>query len=156
MSNETGDNAQNPESPQATPAQEASSAQATTGPTRIEIPEGMSREELKSLYDGAVEVIKEHSILKGRITQIGRDVVVVDISYKSEGIIPTEEFGSSLDEYKVGDEIKVYLEKKEDSDGLVALSKTKADRQLRWEETMQRCKEGEKVTGRIVRKVRGG
>jgi len=126
------------------------------GRTRIEVPTEMSREAMKSLYDGAVNVIKENALLKGRIAQIGRDFVMVDIGYKSEGTIPVEEFGPSLDEYKVGDEIDVFLEKAEDSDGLVALSKVKADRQRRWEETMERCHEGDKVTGRIVRKVRGG
>jgi small subunit ribosomal protein S1 len=156
MSNETGDIAQNPEPPQAPPAEAAPSGQPASGPTRIEIPETISREELKALYDGTFKEISENSILRGRISHIGRDMVIVDIGYKSEGVIPVEEFGASLDQYKPGDEINVYLEKKEDSDGLIALSKIKADRQLRWEETMRRCKEGEKVTGRIVRKVRGG
>ncbi len=156
MSNGTGDNAHNPEPAKEPPVAEAPSAPADAGPTRIEVPTEMSREELSSLYDSAVGKIKENALLKGRIVQIGRDFVMVDIGYKSEGSIPVEEFGPSLDECKVGDEIDVYLEKKEDSDGLVVLSKMKADRQIRWEETMRRCKEGEKVTGRIVRKVRGG
>ena len=152
MSNEAGDatdeavgkaaedaaeNAQQPEPPQVetapgapdtaeqTPTKDgvAEAGALETGRTRIEVPTEMSREAMKSLYDGAVSVIKENSLLKGRITQIGRDFVMVDIGYKSEGTIPVEEFRPSLDDYKVGDEIDVFLEKKEDSEGLVALSK---------------------------------
>jgi small subunit ribosomal protein S1 len=161
MLTESGDNTLNPEPAQDAPtaapsAPPEATAEASPGPTRIEIPAEMSREELKTLYDGSVEPVKENTLLKGRIAQIGRDFVMVDVGYKSEGVIPVEEFGSSLDEYKVGDEIDVFLEKLEDADGLVVLSKVKADRQRRWELTMERCKEGQKVTGRIMRKVRGG
>jgi small subunit ribosomal protein S1 len=163
MSNETGENAQNPQPNQTSqtaapeaPAPQEQAATPDTGPTRIEVPSEMSREELSSLYDEAVSKVSEGSLLKGRIANIGRDFVMVDIGYKSEGVIPVGEFGSSLDQYKVGDEIDVYLEKLEDADGLVVLSKIKADRQIRWEETMRRCEEGQKVSGRVMRKVRGG
>jgi len=111
---------------------------------------------MQSLYDTAIGEIKEHALLKGQIVSIGRDFVLVDIGYKSEGVIAVEEFGSSLDQFNPGDEMDVYLEKKEDADGLVVLSKIKADRQRRWEQTMARCHEGDKVSGRVVRKVRGG
>jgi len=156
MSSATGENTHAPEPAQAAPEAEAPSDADATGRTRIEVPTDMSREELKSLYDNAIGELKENALLKGRIADIGRDYVKVDIGYKSEGAIPVEEFGASLDQYKVGDEIDVFLEKKEDAEGLVVLSKTKADRQRRWEETMRRCKEGDKVSGRIARKVRGG
>jgi len=171
MSDETGENAQNPQPNQASPtaaaetsapnepvssAPEEPAAAADTGLTRIEIPSEMTREELSSLYDGAVEKIKEGSLLKGRIALIGREHVMIDIGYKSEGVISVGEFGSSIDQYKVGDEIDVFLEKLEDADGLVVLSKIKAERQMRWQETMRRCEEGQKVSGRVMRKVRGG
>ncbi|MBN1918088.1 MAG: 30S ribosomal protein S1 [Verrucomicrobia bacterium] len=155
MSNGTGDNAHN-QQPQPVPQAPAQTQAEDSGPTRIEVPTNMSREELSSLYDGAVAEVKEGRLLKGRIALIGRDAVMVDIGYKSEGIIPADEFGPGLDQVRVGDEIDVLLEKLEDNDGLVALSKIKAERQIRWEETMRRCKEGEKVSGKIVRKVRGG
>lgn len=157
MSNAPGGNAHNTQPVPAAPAKEPAQATAVnSGLTRIEVPTGLSREEMSSLYDGAVEEVKEGRLLKGRIARIGRDVIMVDIGYKSEGIIPAEEFGPSLDQVKVGDVIDVLLEKIEDAEGLVSLSKFKADRQIRWEETMRRCKEGEKVSGKIVRKVRGG
>jgi len=89
-----------------------------------------SQEEIQRLYEQSLKDIKEGEIVKGKVIQVDRDFVVVDIGYKSEGLIPINEF---IDEkqnlnVEVGNEVDVLLERKEDEDGIIVLSKDKADK----------------------------
>ena len=79
------------------------------------------------LYQQSIVDIKEGQIVKGKIIAINPKDVVVDIGYKSEGAIAISEFGDP-ESIKVGDEVDVYLESKEDDNGMVVLSKQKAER----------------------------
>ncbi len=115
----------------------------------------INREELRRLYEESCASIKEGAIVKGRVMKISKEEVYVDIAYKSEGIVLLSEF-SDLPELKPGDEIDVLLESREDADGMVVLSRMKAERQKRWDDTILRSKEGDLIRGKIVRKVRGG
>lgn len=115
----------------------------------------IDREELQRLYEESCAGIQEGSIVKGRILLVSNEEVYVDIGYKSEGVIHISEF-SDLEEVKPGMEIEVLLESKEDPDGMVVLSRVKAEKQKRWDETILRSKEGDVVRGKLVRKVRGG
>jgi small subunit ribosomal protein S1 len=115
----------------------------------------IDREELRRLYEESCARIIEGSVVKGKIVRITTDEVYVDIGYKSEGVVPLSEF-SDRAEIKPGDEIDVLLESKEDPDGMVVLSRIKAEKERRWDETILRSNEGDIVQGKIMRKVRGG
>jgi small subunit ribosomal protein S1 len=115
----------------------------------------MDREELRRLYEESCANIKEGAIVKGRVMKVDKDDVYVDIGYKSEGIVHISEF-EDFDEVTPGQEIDVLLESKEDPDGMVVLSRIKAERQKKWDETILRSKEGDMARGKIMRKVRGG
>jgi len=107
------------------------------------------------LYQESIADIKEGQIVKGRIIGITAKDVLVDIGYKSEGAIPLAEF-SDPDVLKIGDEIDVYLESKEDENGMVVLSKQKAERAVGWEMVIARYGEGDMVDGKVSKKVKGG
>jgi small subunit ribosomal protein S1 len=95
------------------------------------------------------------TILKGIIVELLKDFVVVDVGLKSEGLVPISEF-SDPSEIVINNEIEVYLDSPEDERGQIVLSREKAERQRQWEFIVQNCSEGSIVTGRVVRKVKGG
>lgn len=95
------------------------------------------------------------SIVKGTITGIKGNEVLVDIGCKSEGAVNTNEF-DDIDTVKVGDQIDVLLIELEGDNGMVQLSKRSADDKLRWDAILARYKEGDIVHGVIKQKVRGG
>jgi len=78
------------------------------------------------LYEDSLKDLEEGEIVRGRVLKIDDKEVTVDVGFKSEGVIPVEEF-PDLEGVKVGDEIEVFLEKTENQDGLVVLSKQRAD-----------------------------
>ncbi|MCA8962051.1 MAG: 30S ribosomal protein S1, partial [Planctomycetes bacterium] len=112
-------------------------------------------EELLSMYDDSMKNLEEGEILRGRILRVDAEEVVVDIGFKSEGVIPLGEF-TDTDAIRVGDEIDVFLEKMENQDGLVVLSKQRADFLKVWDRVREAADRGEVVEGRITRKIKGG
>lgn len=98
---------------------------------------------------------KVGEILTGTIVEIVKDFVVVDVGLKSEGLVPLEEFKNS-EEIVVGGQIEVLLDSHEDDKGQIVLSREKAERQRQWEYIIENCSEGSIVTGRVIRKVKGG
>ncbi|MBU4376284.1 MAG: S1 RNA-binding domain-containing protein, partial [Candidatus Omnitrophica bacterium] len=115
----------------------------------------MSRDEMALLYEATIKDIKEGQIVKGKIIEIRLKDVVVDIGYKSEGILPMSEFPDPS-KLKIGDEIEVFLDSKENENGCIVISKQKADKLQGWERIISTCKEGDIITGRPSRKVKGG
>lgn len=105
--------------------------------------------------EGSVALMNVGQILKGRIIEINKDFVVVDVGLKSEGLIPISEFVDS-DELKLDNTIEVLLDKAEGPDGQIVLSKEKARKQRQWEFIVSNCKEGSIVKGKVMRKVKGG
>jgi small subunit ribosomal protein S1 len=99
---------------------------------------------------------EEGEVVRGRVVHVGSSEVLVDVGYKSEGAIPIEEFHRHGVLPKVGDEIEVYLEAKEDSEGLIVLSKDKADKIKVWDAITQAHEKGSPVEGRVVEVVKGG
>lgn len=95
------------------------------------------------------------TLLKGTIVEITKDHVVVDVGLKSEGLVPIAEF-SDAEEIALGNEIEVLLDRAEDDQGQIVLSREKAERMRQWEHIMQHCEEGSIVRGRVLRKVKGG
>ena len=115
----------------------------------------MTHDDLHKLFDTFCGVLKEQTIVKGTIVKVTSDEVFVDIGYKSEGIIPIDEF-RDISQYTVGETIDVFLETLEDQDGMVVISKQKADRIQNWEKTITCCEEGKTIQGKIYKKVKGG
>jgi small subunit ribosomal protein S1 len=118
-------------------------------------------ENFASLYEASLKdhELKEGEIVKGEVIQILPDHVVVDIGYKSEGTIPLDEFGRGEDgkpAVKSGDRVDVLLERCEDDEGLIVLSKEKADKLKVWDEISKACEKNELVEGMIVARVKGG
>jgi len=116
------------------------------------------REDFQTLYEESLKTIEEGQILKGIVVDITPDHVTVDVGYKSEGQIPMEEFlkRDKKVDVKVGDRIDVFLEKKNNEEGLLILSKEKADKVRVWRDISRSCREGEILEGEIVSKVKGG
>ena len=94
-------------------------------------------------------------IVKGTIIEVRPKEVLVDIGYKSEGVIPANEF-DDIKTVKMGDEIDVLIEKLEDKEGMVVLSKEKAEFKKNWEKILQICNEGGTVAGKVKAVVKGG
>lgn len=95
------------------------------------------------------------SILKGRIVEITKDHVVVDVGLKSEGLVPINEF-SDPSTLILDAEVEVLLDQTEDDRGQIVLSREKAERLRQWEFIIEHCVEGSIVKGRVTRKVKGG
>ena len=107
------------------------------------------------LAESSFEKLKENTIIRGLITEIRENEVVVDIQGKSEGIIPSHEF-LDFDDLQIGQEIEVFLEKLEDKEGNPLISFDKAEQRKNWDNILTKCEEGAIVTGRIKSKVKGG
>lgn len=120
-----------------------------------------SSEELKSEntlsedYQGTFNDISENQIISAKVIGISDSDVMVDIGFKSEGLINRSEFDNkNLPE--IGSNIDIFLEKFEDTDGNITLSKYKADFIKRWDELKHFCDSGEPVSGKIIKRVKGG
>src|SRR5678816_1473225 len=95
------------------------------------------------------------SIVKGKIIEVRPKEVLVDIGYKSEGVVSGGEF-EDIKAVKVGDQIDVLIEKLEDREGMVVLSKEKAEFKQNWERILSICNEGGIVNGKVKAVVKGG
>ncbi len=116
-----------------------------------------AEERMEDLFrTGVVAEFEEGEVVRGRVVHVGASEVLVDVGYKSEGAIPIEEFQRAGSLPKVGDEIDVYLEAKEDAEGLIVLSKEKADKIRVWDAISAAYDRGTPVEGRVVEVVKGG
>jgi small subunit ribosomal protein S1 len=109
---------------------------------------------LADLIAGSFRELSEGSIVKGRILEIKPQVILVDIGYKSEGAIPSNEFED--EDIQVGDEVEVLLERLENDEGMVVLSKEKAAHRQNWEKIYHVFKDGGLVKGKVKSVVKGG
>ena len=114
--------------------------------------------DFEKLFDEEMRSFDEHQIVTGKIIEMQKDFITVDIGYKSEGQIPSEEFRdeNGVITVKEGDEVEVYLEATEDSDGVVVLSKIKAEKMRVWEEVGRIYEEDGTVEGIISSRIKGG
>jgi small subunit ribosomal protein S1 len=114
-----------------------------------------------ALFEQSVEggdFAREGEIISGTVVQVDRDSVVVDIGGKSEGVIALREFADATGQalVKAGDKVDVYIESRENDDGLVTLSKEKADKMKVWDEISNACEADELIEGTISQRVKGG
>ena len=121
--------------------------------------ESFSDPEIAQLLERSFANVEEGRIVKGTIVQIHDSDALIDIGYKSEGTVPLREFKNANGEpieVNVGDVVDVFLEKTEDEDGLVVLSKEKADRIQIWEDITKAYEEGRVVEGKVCERIKGG
>jgi small subunit ribosomal protein S1 len=112
-------------------------------------------DQLLKMYETTLHDIQEGEIIKGKVMGVTKEDVIVDVGFKSEGLIPIAEFTEPLN-IKVGDQIEVFLEAIEDQDGQLVLSKQKADFMLVWDRVKDAHDKGELIEGKIMRRIKGG
>jgi small subunit ribosomal protein S1 len=110
---------------------------------------------LVKMYEGTLSAISEKEIIKGRVLSKDDKYVIVDIGFKSEGIVPLNEFRNA-DTVKAGDEVEVFLDRVEDRDGQLVLSRRKADTLRVWQNIESAHVNGTVVEGFIKRRIKGG
>jgi small subunit ribosomal protein S1 len=123
----------------------------------VEGPDG----ELIPNYDSTFPEINEGQVVHGTVVRVDKDEVLVDIGYKSEGVIPVSELSirrsvNPADEVNLGDEIDALVLTKEDAEGRLILSKKRARFELAWKHIEGAAESGEAVTGRVIEVVKGG
>jgi len=123
-----------------------------------ELPRRDEAEDFQTLYEESLRSVEEGQIVKGTVIDITPDHVTVDVGYKCEGQIPIQEFlkRDKKVNVNIGDRIDVFLERKENEEGLLILSKEKADKVRVWRDISRSCREGEVLEGEIISKVKGG
>ncbi len=112
-------------------------------------------DQLVQMYEGTLNAITEKEIVTGRVTGIDEKYVIVDIGFKSEGIVPLNEFRNA-EEVKVGDEVEVFLDRVEDKEGQLILSRKKADTLRVWENIEAAHSNQTIIEGKIKRRIKGG
>jgi len=115
-------------------------------------------ERLLDMYDVSFKNFAEGEVVRGIVLQVSDSEVIVDVGYKSEGIIPVDEFKDESGKItvKAGDTVDVLLEKTEDKEGYVVLSKEKAEKMKVWDEVERAYQERRVVVGRVIERVKGG
>jgi small subunit ribosomal protein S1 len=115
-------------------------------------------ERLLDMYDVSFKNFAEGEVVRGVVLQVSDSEVIVDVGYKSEGIIPVEEFKDETGKVtvKAGDTVDVLLEKTEDKEGYVVLSKEKAEKMKVWDDVERAYQERRVVIGRVIERVKGG
>ncbi|MGQ9859807.1 MAG: 30S ribosomal protein S1 [Thermodesulfobacteriota bacterium] len=116
------------------------------------------KEEFQNLFEESLNQLQEGDLVQGRVVHVGKEHVMVDVGYKCEGQIPIQEFQGEdgAITVKEGDMIEVLLESRDDEEGEIILSKSKADKIKIWEEVRRAYEGGGWVEGRVVGRVRGG
>jgi small subunit ribosomal protein S1 len=108
-----------------------------------------------AMYEQTLSNIEEGEIVRARVLRVTDNAVILDVGFKSEGSIPREEF-KNPELLQPGDEVEVFLENLEDSEGVVVLSKKKADFLRVWEKIKSAHEDNNKVPGTLTRKIKGG
>lgn len=120
--------------------------------------EGSFASEFEALFRDRVDSIRPGKIVPGVVTAVGKEMVSVDIGFKSEGVVPTEQFVNAEGKIavKVGESVDVLIVALENEVGQVLLSKEKADQKRVWESVESAYKNGARITGKVTQKVKGG
>jgi small subunit ribosomal protein S1 len=120
--------------------------------------EGLGMDELLDMYDRKMSNFAEGDIIRGRVLKVLGAEVVVDIGYKSEGVLPVHEVTGYDGKITVkpGDELDVFIERLENNSGYIVLSREKAERMLVWDRIEAAFKADEPIAGRVIERVKGG
>lgn len=113
--------------------------------------------QLAGMYENTLSEIEEKEIVTGIVVSVDEKYVIVDIGFKSEGIVPVNEFSNKvIENLQPGDEVEVFLDKVEDREGQLILSRKKADILQAWEKLEKAHDTGEVIEGFIQRRIKGG
>jgi small subunit ribosomal protein S1 len=120
--------------------------------------EGLGMDELLDMYDRKMSNFAEGDIIRGKVLKVLGSEVVIDIGYKSEGVLPVHEVTGYDGKITVkpGDELDVFIERLENNSGYIVLSREKAERMLVWDRIEAAFKADEPISGRVVERVKGG
>jgi small subunit ribosomal protein S1 len=145
------------ESPEPESAEKAEALTPPSGAIVVEEQEYSDQEyqEMIKLYEDTFKDLEEGEVVRGKVVAVSEQEVIVDVGFKSEGAIPLAEF-ADRGELKVGDEVEVFLEKMEDQDGLVALSKSRADFVRVWNDIRDAYDHQTTVQAKVLRRIKGG
>ena len=116
---------------------------------------GVSKEELDKAYDETLNKVADHQVVEGTVISVDKKEVVVNIGYKSDGIIPASEFRYNPD-LKIGDKVEVYVESAEDKKGQLILSHKKARLSKSWDEVNAALEQDQIIQGFIKCRTKGG
>ena len=116
---------------------------------------GVSKEELDKAYDETLNKVADHQVVEGTVISVDKKEVVVNIGYKSDGIIPASEFRYNPD-LKIGDKVEVYVESAEDKKGQLILSHKKARLSKSWDEVNAALEQDQVIQGFIKCRTKGG
>ena len=117
--------------------------------------ESLTAESMGDVYASTFQ-IKDGEIVNGTIVGFESDFILVDVGYKSEGLVPRIEFPSRGSELNIGDPVEVFVENCEDEDGVLVLSKEKANRIKIWDELTLAYEKEENIIGRVTARIKGG
>ena len=119
---------------------------------------GSEGKNFMELYEESLKSIQEGGLVRGTIVHVDKEFVLVDIGYKSEGQIPIAEFIDAAGNVtaRVGDRVDVLLERREDDEGIIILSKEKAAKIKIWDEIREIYEKGGTIRGKIIARVKGG
>ena len=115
----------------------------------------VSKTDLEKAYDETLNKVTEHQVVEGTVISVDKKEVIVNIGYKSDGIIPASEFRYNPD-LKVGDKVEVYVENQEDVKGQLVLSHKKARLSKSWERVNAALENEEVIQGYIKCRTKGG
>ncbi len=118
-------------------------------------PDSLSTEQMDDLYASTMKV-QDGEIIEGTVVGMEGEYVLVDVGYKSEGLVPRFEFPSRGRDLNPGDRVEVFVEEREDDDGLIVLSKEKANRIKIWDEISKAHDNDEIIQGEVVARIKGG
>ncbi len=118
--------------------------------------EKSAHEEMEAYFDKSLKNFREGEIIIGKVLGLSKGLVTVDVGFKSEGMISHSEFPEAEKDLQVGDEIEVFLERVEDNNGIVVLSKEKANKIKIWEKLVTAFEAEEIIEGIVVAKAKGG
>lgn len=109
---------------------------------------------LEELYNQSIRIVQEGELIKGKVVSITQKEVLVDVGFKSEGVVSISQFSAS--DLEVGKEMEFFVESIEDDKGMIVLSRDKVVRIQGWDKIVRSSKEGDLTDGRIIKKVKGG
>ncbi len=130
----------------------------TTGENQMQEHATLPEENFEKIFEESIKTMQDGEVVQGRVLQITPDYVVVDVGYKSEGQIPIQEFYNSDNQLtvQVGDTIDVLIEDWENENGMMVLSKQKADQMRVWDTISAIYEQDGVITGKIISRIKGG
>lgn len=112
--------------------------------------------EMEEYYESSLKKFREGEIIEGKVIRLSKETVTIDVGFKSEGVISLKEFSESEKPLQIGDTIELFLERAEDNDGIVVLSKEKANKIKVWEKLVKAFEAEEIIEGTVIAKAKGG